>query len=421
MRSSLLGNSPVAVTAPFMPTAKRATHVERQNGQLQIEIGKMLRNVSAALAIQSGKPKKADAFTTRTASAFLTKKSAPFSKNSLSDVLFAARNYRKTACASIIATTVALFGVSSATSATSGLPLSNDRGFWTQRSHISKVIEAGHKQADDNTIDDFLENPPKELFNDAYFTPKMAAVPISLTMEEILNNEGPNQIFDVMREYIRAAEVGLAEGMDTALYGDGTTFGGRAIGGLGLAVPITAANGLYGGINRTNFPIWQTSSYNINSDFPTIGTQFTSVTAKPILDEVMGLHARGRRGPDLLLMSPQHWDAYNQATISIQRITNDSGVGRLGFRTLQYLGPTGAAEIVFGGGLNSQMPDNTTFALETDSLRLRYNPDRNFDKLFEGDGQKPINQDAIAQFIGWMGELTMVNPRFNFRLYDSAP
>jgi hypothetical protein len=67
------------------------------------------------------------------------------------------------------------------------------------------------------------------------------------------------------------------------------------------------------------------------------------------------------------------------------------------------------------------MPDNTTFALETDSLRLRYNPDRNFDKLFEGDGQKPINQDAIAQFIGWMGELTMVNPRFNFRLYDSDP
>lgn len=268
---------------------------------------------------------------------------------------------------------------------------------------------------------DFLENPPKELFNDAYFTPKMAAVPISLTMEEILNNEGPNQIFDVMREYIRAAEVGLAEGMDTALYGDGTAFGGRAIGGLGLAVPITAANGLYGGINRTNFPIWQTSSYDIDTDFPTIGTQFNSVTAKPILDEVMGLHARGRRGPDLLLMSPQHWDAYNQATISIQRITNENGVGRLGFRTLAYLGPTGTAEIVFGGGLNSQMPDNTTFALETDSLRLRYNPDRNFDKLFEGDGQKPINQDAIAQFIGWMGELTMVNPRFNFRLYDSDP
>ncbi len=52
---------------------------------------------------------------------------------------------------------------------------------------------------------------------------------------------------------------------------------------------------------------------------------------------------------------------------------------------------------------------------------MRYNPDRNFDTLFPGDGQRPINQDAIAQFVGWMGNLTMTNPIFNARLYDSAP
>ena len=32
----------------------------------------------------------------------------------------------------------------------------------------------------------------------------------------------------------------------------------------------------------------------------------------------------------------------------------------------------------------------------------------------------PIDKDAIAQFIGWMGELTMVNPLFNWRFYDSV-
>ena len=52
------------------------------------------------------------------------------------------------------------------------------------------------------------------------------------------------------------------------------------------------------------------------------------------------------------------------------------------------------------------MPANTTFGLNTDSFRLRYHPNRNFDKLFEGDGQMPIDKDAVAQFIGWMGELT---------------
>ena len=71
------------------------------------------------------------------------------------------------------------------------------------------------------------------------------------------------------------------------------------------------------------------------------------------------------------------------------------------------------------GGIGSNMPANTTFGINTDSFRLRYHPNRNFDKLFDGDGQMPIDKDAIAQFIGWMGELTMTNPLFNWRMYDS--
>jgi hypothetical protein len=65
------------------------------------------------------------------------------------------------------------------------------------------------------------------------------------------------------------------------------------------------------------------------------------------------------------------------------------------------------------------MPANTTFFLDTDSFRMRYNPEFYFDKLFKGDGQMPINQAALAQFIGFGGELTMVNPLMNARLIDS--
>lgn len=267
---------------------------------------------------------------------------------------------------------------------------------------------------------DYLANPPKELFNDAYFTPKMCAVPISLTKEEILNNEGSNQIFDVMREYINAAEVGLTQGIEAGLFSDGSAFGGKQMGGLDVAVPETPTN-VYAGINRGTYPIWATQSYDIDTDFSTIGTQFNSTTARPILNSVMGEMTRGARHPDLLLMSPQHYAAYDAATVAIQRISNVSGLGKLGFSTLEYIGQGQRAEIVFGGGKGSLMPDNTTFLLETDSLRMRYNPNRNFDTLFKGDGQMPINQDAIAQFVGWMGELTMVNGLFNGRLYDSDP
>lgn len=265
---------------------------------------------------------------------------------------------------------------------------------------------------------DFLNNPPKELFNDAYFTPKMCAVPISLSKEEILNNAGGNQIFDVMRECINVAEVGLAQGMETSLFSDGTAFGGKELGGLDLAVPETPTN-VYGGINRNDYSIWATQSFDADTFASDIGSQVTSSTIRPMLLRIFGEMTRGANAPDLLLMSPQHFEAYDAATVNIQRITNPNGVGRLGFRTLEYVGVGQRAEIVYGGGKGSQMPDDTTFLLHTDSMRMRYNPNRNFDTLFSGDGQMPINQDAIAQFVGWMGELTMTNSVFNGRFYDS--
>ncbi len=160
----------------------------------------------------------------------------------------------------------------------------------------------------------------------------------------------------------------------------------------------------------------------MNSAFTSIGTQVTSTTIRPFLNRIMTARSRGRRHADLLLMSPEHYEAYDAATVNIQRLSRDGGgLAKLGFSTLEYIGGGKTAEIVLDGGIGSNMPANTTYGLDTDSLRLRYNPSRNFDKLFEGDGQKPINQDALAQFIGWMGELTMVNPLFHWRAYDSNP
>jgi hypothetical protein len=267
---------------------------------------------------------------------------------------------------------------------------------------------------------DFLDNPPIELFNDAYFTPKMAAIPISLTMEEILNNQGANQLKPVLKSYMKAAESALEDGMDTAMHSDGTANGGKQLTGLATAVPIITNAGTYGGISRVDNAIWRTTTYDIHTAFTSIGTQVTSTTIRPFLNRIMTARSRGRRHADLLLMSPEHYEAYDAATLAIQRTTKESGgLGTLGFSTLEYVGGGKRAEIVLDGGIGSNMPANTTYGLDTDSLRLRYNPSRNFDKLFEGDGQKPINQDALAQFIGFMGELTMTNPLFHWRMYDS--
>lgn len=268
---------------------------------------------------------------------------------------------------------------------------------------------------------DFLDNPPVELFNDAYFTPKLVAVPISLTMEEILNNEGENQIKDVMASYMDAAERSLTDVMEVAIHSDGTANSGKQLGGLAVAVPVVTNTGTYGGIDRGTYSIWRTTTYDAHTMDTSIGTQVTATTIRPFLNKIMTAKTRGRQAADLFVMSPEHYAAYDAATVAIQRITNETSLGKLGFTSVEYIGAGRRAEIVLAGGIGSSMPANTTYGIDTDSLRIRYNPGRNFDKLFEGDGQKPINQDAIAQYIGWMGELTMVNPLFNWRFYDSNP
>lgn len=297
------------------------------------------------------------------------------------------------------------------------------KGLWKSYSgpRIRETLQIDKADAQWYSGFDFLNNAPIELFNDAYFTPKMVAVPITLAMEEILNNEGDGQIMDVMESYIDAAERSLQDTMDAALHGDGTANGGKAINGLAVAVPIVTNSGIYGGISRIDHAIWRTSTFDVNSYDTSIGTAINATTIRPFLNKIMTARSRGRRHADLLLASPEHYAAYDAATVLVQRIQKEGGLAKLGFSSLEYVGGGKSAEIVLDGGIGSNMQANTTFGLDTDSLRVRFNASRNFSKLFDGDGQKPINQDAIAQFIGWMGELTMTNPLFNWRMYDSSP
>jgi hypothetical protein len=272
--------------------------------------------------------------------------------------------------------------------------------------------------------DDQLLNPAIDLFNDAVYTPKQVVVPVILSMQEILNNQGEARLMNVFSSYISAAERALEDAMDAAIYSDGTANGNKQLTGLATAVPIANTTGTYGGIDRNLNTIWRTSTYDAHTGLGgalAATTQVTSTTIRPMLNYIMTRQSRGRDYADLLLMSPEHYAAYDAATIAIQRQQSNTSLGTLGFSALEYIGGGKRAEIVLDGGIGSNMPANTTFGLNTDSLRLRYNADRNFDKLFDGDGQMPIDKDAIAQFIGWMGELTMTNPLFNWRLYDSVP
>lgn len=266
---------------------------------------------------------------------------------------------------------------------------------------------------------DFMANSPAELFNDAEYRPKMCAVGVSLSNEEILLNSGSAQLLDVMEAHIGAAETELMDEVDLSLHNDGTRYGGKELGGLKLAIPTTVNSGTYGGISRATNAIWRTSTFDVNSYDTTIGTGITSTTVRPFLNKIMTVRSRNKQGADLLLMSAEHYAAYDAATVAIQKINDETALGKLGFQSLKYFGAGRTAQIVQDGGIGSNMPSNTTYGINSETLRLRYHPERNFNKI--GRTMMPINQDAAVQYIGFMGELTMVNPLFNWKMYDSVP
>jgi len=262
----------------------------------------------------------------------------------------------------------------------------------------------------------FLNPTPAELFNDAEFTPKLAAVSVTLSGEDILKNSGSNQLKDIMEEHIMAAETELQDRFVEDLHSDGTET--NQIGGLQLAIPTTTNSGTYGGISRVDNASWRTTTYDAHSAFSGI-TQVSSTTVKTIFDNIMIARSRGTKGPNVIVCSQEHYIAYTAATVAIQRINDESELGKVGFTNLKYYGAGKSVDVVLEGGIGSAMPANTSYFIDTSALKFRYHPDRNFVKF--GGKQTPINQDAIVQHIGFFGNLTLNNPLHIAKMYDSTP
>ena len=141
------------------------------------------------------------------------------------------------------------------------------KGLWQTYSgpRIRQTLQVSKNVAQWYNGYDQLLNPAIDLFNDAFYDPKQVVVPIVLSMQEILNNQGDNQLMDVFDAYMEAAERALEDAMDAALYGDGSANGGKQLTGLATAVPIATHHWrLWRHRSRTN-AIWQTKTYNIHT------------------------------------------------------------------------------------------------------------------------------------------------------------
>lgn len=270
---------------------------------------------------------------------------------------------------------------------------------------------------------DKLNNEPKEILNSAVFTPKNLAVGFSLSGTELRGNEGRTQVIDLYEAYMDNAQDSMRDEWEIALHGNGTGGGGREMVGLGGALPIVPTTGVYGGIDRALHSIWQPSVFDAATDFTSIGaTGWDNTTARGIIENVTARRSKGNRYPSIWIMDLATYQPLSASMAAIQRIQRENGGSggsnrpTLGFNGLEVATPVGNVTVYCATGVDNVMPANTAYFIDPQGLEVRYMSDYNMVPLFPGDGAMPVNQDAYAQYLLWVGEVVLRNPRYSGRL-----
>ncbi|KWO06059.1 3-phosphoglycerate kinase [Burkholderia cepacia] len=248
-----------------------------------------------------------------------------------------------------------------------------------------------------------LNISPSDVFTGAEFNYAQAAVAVSISGLEQLQNSGEEAIIDLLESRIKNAEKTLVNNIALDCYSDGTADGGRQIGGLQLLVSATPTTGVVGGIDASTSigSFWRNTAFSAVTNG---GGAATSANIQSYMNRVYVQQVRGTDRPDLIIADNNYFRLYLESLQAIQRITSNE-MGEAGFDSLKYM----SSDVVLDGGFGGGAPSNTMFFLNTDYIYFRPHTDRNFAPI--GDDRFAVNQDAMVKLVGFAGNMTVSNRR----------
>jgi hypothetical protein len=269
-----------------------------------------------------------------------------------------------------------------------------------------KSFSGGHKVTEEL---DWQENPNFQWYSGAEtlamaqgdvltaaeFAIKQCAIAVVMTGLEGLQNSGREQIIDLLEGRLANAERTMMNRMAQSVYGDGTSYGGREITGLGAAVVSDPTTGTYGGIDRSV----SANSFWRNKTTGAIGVQ-TAATIQGAMTSLYVACSRGADKPDLIIFDNTLYTAFANSLQVLQRFT-ETRQAELGFESIKFMG----ADVVLDGGVGGYQASGVGHFLTTKYIRLRPHSRRNMVPL-SPNKRWALNQDVEAQFIAWAGNLT---------------
>jgi len=260
---------------------------------------------------------------------------------------------------------------------------------------------------------------PSQVFTAAEFPIRQAALAVSISGLEEIQNSGEEAIIDLLEGRVENGEMTFMNGLSNGIYGDGTTSG--SISGLQLLVAASPSTGTVGGIDRSQWAFWRNLVFSASTSG---GAAANAANILQYMDTLYVQLLRGRDKPDLIVADNNMFRFYLQALQAIQRITTDGGAPDLaeaGFESLKYM----SSDVVLDGGFQGfsgdpipfqtststssvgGAPTNTMYFLNTNYIHFRPHAQRNMVPL--DPDRFSINQDAMVRILGWAGNMTISN------------
>ena len=249
---------------------------------------------------------------------------------------------------------------------------------------------------------------PSDVITAAEFQWKQAAVAITISGREQMQNSGRERMIDLLRARIKNAERTFMNKLSEDIYSDGTADGGKQITGLNAAIPTANNAGTYGGINRASYDFWR---------------PYVSAAAQPQTKDMIGgvmntawvSTCRGTDKPDMIIADNNAYTSFLGSLQDHQRFSNDAKSAVRGFNSLRFID----ADVVLDGGVGGNMPTNTMILINTTYLHWR--PHKSRDMVPLSPDRYATNQDALVKLIGFMGNLTSSNSKLQGRIRFAAP
>jgi len=263
-----------------------------------------------------------------------------------------------------------------------------------------------------------LNISPSDVFSAAEFPIRQAAVAVSISGLEMLQNTGKEQIINLLTSRIENAEDTFANGLAYDMYSSGSLTGQMT--GLQALISTTPTSGTVGGIDRATWTFWQNQKYSAVTDG---GAAMSSANIQKYMNTLAFRLIRGMDGPDLILCDNTSYGYYVESLQAIQRVTSPEKAAA-GFTSLQYAGAGRVIDVVLDGGFQGSTGDGNTFGsggagavggapsstmFFVNSKYLFYRPHRERNCVVLDPDRFSVNQDAMVKLIGWAGNMTISN------------